>query len=66
MIYQIEISSVAEAEIDQIFLNLAQVFSQEQAGLWYAGLLLTIESLSQMPRRCALARENDDFSQEIR
>lgn len=29
-------------------------------------MLKTIESLSEMPKRCSLARENKYFSQEIR
>ena len=32
----------------------------------YSGLLQAIESLSQMPKRCPLARDNEYFSQEIR
>jgi plasmid stabilization system protein ParE len=66
MKYHIEISSVAEAEADKAFLQLSQVTSLERASQWYAGLLKVIESLSQMPKRCSLARENDYFSQEIR
>ncbi|MGB3206924.1 MAG: type II toxin-antitoxin system RelE/ParE family toxin [Crinalium sp.] len=37
-----------------------------QARQWYEGLLKAIESLSEMPKRCPLARENKYFSQEIR
>lgn len=66
MKYRIEISSVAEAEADRAFLRLSQVTSPTRAGQWYSGLLQAIESLSQMPKRCALARENEYFSQEIR
>ncbi len=66
MTYRIEISSVAEAEADTAFLRLSQVTSSAKASQWYSGLLQAIESLSQMPRRCALARENKYFSQEIR
>lgn len=66
MKYRIEISSVAEAEADQAFLRLSQVTSPSQASRWYSGLLQAIESLSEMPRRCPLARENQYFSQEIR
>jgi plasmid stabilization system protein ParE len=66
MSYRIEIASIAEAEVDQAFLWTAQQVSQEAAGRWYQGLLQAIESLAEMPRRCPLARENDDFSQEIR
>lgn len=66
MKYRIEISSVAEAEADSAFLRLSQVTSPTKASQWYAGLLQAIASLSQMPKRCFLARENEYFSQEIR
>lgn len=66
MKYRIEISSTAEAEADKAFLQLSQITSPEKASQWYAGLLRLIQSLSQMPKRCSLARENDYFSQEMR
>lgn len=66
MKYRIEISSVAEAQADSAFLRLFQVTSPTKASQWYAGLLQAIESLSEMPKRCSLARENQYFSQEIR
>ena len=66
MKYRIEISRVAEAEADTAFLWLSQVTSPTKASQWYSGLLQAIESLSQMPKRCSLARENKYFSQEIR
>ncbi len=66
MKYQIEISSVAEAEADSAFLRLSQVTSSHLASEWYAGLLRTVESLSSMPKRCPLARENEYFSHEVR
>ncbi len=66
MSYRVEIASVAEAEIDSAFLRLSQVISPKKARNWHQGLLKTIESLSQMPKRCPLARENKYFSQEIR
>ena len=66
MKYRIEISSVAEAEADEAFLRLSQITSPTRASQWYAGLLRAIESLSQMPKRSPLARENEYFSQEIR
>jgi plasmid stabilization system protein ParE len=66
MKYHVEISSVAEAEADSACLQLSQATSPERAGQWYSGLLQAIGSLSQMPKRCSLARENERFSQEIR
>jgi plasmid stabilization system protein ParE len=66
MKYRIEISSIAEAEADNASLRLATLTSPKQASQWYLGLLEAIESLSQMPNRCSLARENENFSLEIR
>jgi plasmid stabilization system protein ParE len=66
MKYRIEISRMAEAEADGAFLRLSQVISPTKASQWYSGLLQAIESLSQMPKRCSLARENKHFSQEVR
>ncbi|PZV12326.1 MAG: plasmid stabilization protein [Leptolyngbya sp.] len=66
MKYRIEISSVAEAEADNALLRLSQLMSSTEANQWYSGLLQAIESLSHMPKRCPLARENEYFSQEIR
>ncbi|MBD2312662.1 type II toxin-antitoxin system RelE/ParE family toxin [Desertifilum sp. FACHB-1129] len=66
MTYRIEISSIATAEVDSAFLRLSQVTSPSQASQWYSGLLKAIESLSTMPKRCPLAKENEYFSQEIR
>ena len=66
MKYRIEISSMAEAEADGVFLRLSQMTSPTSASQWYSGLFNAIESLSQMPKRCPLARENKHFSQEIR
>jgi len=64
--YRIEISSMAEGEADSAFLRISQITSPEKARQWYEGLLKAIESLSEMPKRCPLAREDRYFSQEIR
>lgn len=66
MKYKIEISSLAQDDADQAFLWMLQMFSPEKARNWYQGLLKAIFSLSIMPKRCVLARENEHFSQEIR
>lgn len=66
MNYRIEISSIAEAEADSAFLRLSPISSSIKASQWYSGLLEAIASLSQMPKRCPLARENEHFSQELR
>ncbi|PZD71052.1 hypothetical protein C1752_08255 [Acaryochloris thomasi RCC1774] len=66
MNYEIELSSIAEAEADNAFLQISKFTSSDNAKRWYTGLLKAIESLSTMPNRCPLARENEYFSQEIR
>jgi len=66
MKYRFEISSVAEAEADGAFLRMSQLTSPERASRWYEGLLKAIESLSEMPKRCPLAGENDYFTKELK
>ncbi len=65
MNYRIEISSIPEAEADSAFLRLSQISSSVKVSQWYVCLLEAIASLSQMPKRCPLARENEHFSQEL-
>ncbi|MGF1603198.1 MAG: type II toxin-antitoxin system RelE/ParE family toxin [Thermosynechococcaceae cyanobacterium] len=66
MTYEVEISSTAEAEADNAFLQVSKFVSTDYAKSWYSGLLKAVKSLSTMPKRCPLARENQYFSQEIR
>ena len=65
MIYRIDISEAAEAEIDAAYLWISRR-SPDWAGRWHMGLLQAIESLSEMPGRCPLARERANFDQEVR
>ena len=48
MKYQVEISDEAEAELSAAFR-------------WYIGARAAINSLSELPRRCPLARENASY-----
>lgn len=66
MTYRVDLSSMAKAEADAAFLSFSQYTTVEQAQKWYQGLIKAISSLKTMPRRCAIARENDFFSPEIR
>jgi plasmid stabilization system protein ParE len=66
MIYRIDFSSTAKSEADAAFLRFAQFTNPDRAQNWYQGLVKTIASLQEMPRRCAIAPENEFFSQEIR
>ncbi|MHC5672701.1 hypothetical protein [Nostoc sp.] len=66
MTYRIDFSSIAKAEADAAFLSFSQFTTDERAQLWYQGLIKTIASLQEMPRRCPISREDAFFSQEIR
>jgi uncharacterized DUF497 family protein len=66
MSYRIDFSSMAKAEADAAFMSFARFTTPERAQSWYQGLIKAISSLKVMPRRCALARENAFFSQEVR
>jgi plasmid stabilization system protein ParE len=65
MTYRVDLAEAAEAEIDAAYLWISRQ-SPERAGQWYSGLLQVLESLSEMPRRCPLARENPHFEEEVR
>ena len=40
--------------------------SLEAAANWYNSIMEALYTLEEMPRRCALAPENEDFKDEIR
>lgn len=66
MAFRVEISPSAEADAEGI---LDWLISQQagKTGLrWYQGMRRAIASLSKLPKRCALARENKDFPFEVR
>jgi plasmid stabilization system protein ParE len=65
MSFRIVIEPQAYAEIDEAYAWIAQL-SPEQATLWYFDITERIESLQNSPYRCALARENSHFPEEIR
>ena len=60
MEYQVELSDEAEAELDAAYLFLLQR-SPDAAFRWYIGARAAINSLSELPRRCPLARENASY-----
>ncbi len=65
MIYRIEISAPALADIEAGYLWVRQ-HSLGKAGEWYKALREAISSLRQMPARCPLAPESYDFVVEVR
>lgn len=66
MAYRVEVTREAQTEALEAFIWKGEHQSVEAATDWYNGLMETLYSLEEMPRRCALAPENEDFDQEIR
>ncbi|MFP5270085.1 type II toxin-antitoxin system RelE/ParE family toxin [Coleofasciculus sp.] len=65
MVFQIKLTRYAKEEIESAYLWLKD-YNSAYADQWFRDLMDTIATLQEKPRRCALARENDDFSEEIR
>jgi len=63
--YEVRLTEPAEIEVDAAVLHLAR-FSPESATRWHEGLVVALQSLSQIPRRCPLAPENALLNNEIR
>lgn len=66
MAYHVEVTLQAQAEALEIFVWKGEHHSVEIAAEWYNGIMQALYSLDEMPRRCALALENEDFPDEIR
>lgn len=65
MTFQIEITPVAEAHIEQAYCWYRERNS-EFADRWFRGLMNAIATLQEKPRRCALAIEHEIFLEEVR
>ncbi|MEQ9670836.1 type II toxin-antitoxin system RelE/ParE family toxin [Coleofasciculus sp. G2-EDA-02] len=65
MVFQIKLTRYAKEEIESAYLWLKD-YNSAYADQWFRDLMDTIATLQEKPRRCALARENDDFLEEIR
>ena len=65
MPYRVRIAASAVADIDAAADYIAQ-FSQAASERWYRGVYERIASLSESPRRCAIAPEAERFGMELR
>ena len=65
MEFQVKLTANAKREIETAYLWLKQN-NPVYADQWFRFLMNAITTLQDKPRRCALARENDDFPEEIR
>ncbi|NEQ69795.1 MAG: type II toxin-antitoxin system RelE/ParE family toxin [Symploca sp. SIO2D2] len=65
MTFQVEITPIAEAQTEQAY-RWYRNRNPEFADSWFRGLMNTIATLQEKPRRCALAVEHEIFSEEVR
>ncbi len=64
MTFQVEITPIAEAQIERAYCWY-QEHNSEFADRWFRGLMNTIATLQEKPQRCALAVE-EIFPEEVR
>jgi plasmid stabilization system protein ParE len=65
MAFQVEITPIAEAQIEQAY-RWYRERNPEFADLWFRGLMNTIATLQEKPQRCSLAIEHEIFPEEVR
>ncbi|WP_174782868.1 MULTISPECIES: hypothetical protein [unclassified Dolichospermum] len=65
MEFQVKLTGNAKLEIEAAYLWLKQD-NPNYVDQWFRNLMDTIATFQDKPNRCAFARENDDFSEEIR
>jgi plasmid stabilization system protein ParE len=65
MTFQVELTPVAEAQIDQSY-QWYRDRNSEFADRWFRGLMNTIATLQENPQRCTLAVEHEIFPEEVR
>ncbi|MEM9214851.1 MAG: type II toxin-antitoxin system RelE/ParE family toxin [Cyanobacteria bacterium P01_F01_bin.150] len=65
MTFQVDITPVAEREIEKAY-RWYRKRNPDFADRWFRGLMNTIATLQEKPRRCSLAVENDVFPEEVR
>ena len=65
MRYQVEVTDQAGLEAEEAYLWILER-SPGGASRWWNGLEAAILSLEEMPARCPLAPEDEEFEEEIR
>ncbi len=66
MAFHVSITREGEQEAKDILEWLHSQQAGETGLRWFEGLKTAIVSLAEMPERCPLARENKEFSFEVR
>jgi plasmid stabilization system protein ParE len=65
MTFQVEITPIAEAQIEQAY-RWYRERNPKFADCWFRGLMNTIATLQEKPQRCTLAAEHEIFPEEVR
>lgn len=65
MAFQVEITPIAEAQIEQAYRWYREL-NPEFADRWFRGLMNAIATLQEKPQRCALAVEHEIFPEQVR
>jgi plasmid stabilization system protein ParE len=65
MIYQVSITTLAFRDADNAY-QWFRASNEQFANEWFNGLIEAIDTLQQLPSRCALAPESKEFDREIR
>lgn len=65
MTFQVEITPIAETQIEQAYRWYRQQNS-EFADRWFRGLMNAIATLQEKPQRCPLAIEHEIFAEDVR
>ena len=64
--FAVRITGPAEQDIQRNFQWWCENRDLDQAAKWYESIYPAIATLRQMPRRCAFAREQEEYSGELR
>ena len=64
--FEVQITDEAFGDLDAIAGFIKSQASIDIARKWFAGIIGTIETLGEMPARCALAPEAEDLQDEVR
>ena len=65
MAFQVEITPIAEAQIEQAYRWYREQ-NPEFADRWFRELMNAIATLQEKPQRCTLAVEHEIFPEEVR
>lgn len=65
MTFQVEITPIAEAQIEQAY-RWYRERNPEFADRWFRGLMNAIATLQEKPQRCSLSVEHKIFPEEVR